>query len=140
MQDELKQKLVDSDSPEVLSWREGDNPFSTLHHIGGVDISFDKTTPDRACAMLTILSFPTLQVIHTSSALVQMTEPYIPGFLAFREVGFLVERLEEVRREHPEVAPQAILVDSNGVLHPRGLPEFVISVQFAISVQSTSSQ
>ena len=50
-----------------------------------------------------------------------MTEPYIPGFLAFREVGFLMDRLEEVKNEKPELMPQVILVDGNGILHPRGL-------------------
>ena len=120
MQEELKLKLIERDSEEVLSWKKDDDPFSSLHHIGGVDISFDKTTPDHACAMLTILSFPELEVLHTSSALVEMTEPYIPGFLAFREVGFLLERLEAVRRGGEGLVPQVILVDGNGVLHPRG--------------------
>ena len=36
----------------------------------------------------------------------EMTEPYIPGFLAFREVGFLLDRLEEVRQNHPQFTPQ----------------------------------
>ena len=38
--------------------------------------------------------------------MVTMTEPYIPGFLAFREVGFLMDRLKEVVREKPELVPQ----------------------------------
>ena len=38
--------------------------------------------------------------------MVVMTEPYIPGFLAFREVGFLLDRLEEVKRKKPELVPQ----------------------------------
>lgn len=120
MQEELKMKLVESDSDEVLSWCKEGNPYSSLHHIGGVDISFDKARPPLACAMLTILSFPSLEVLHSSSAMVEMTEPYIPGFLAFREVGFLVDQLESVRKRHPNLTPQVILVDGNGVLHPRG--------------------
>ena len=35
-----------------------------------------------------------------------MKEPYIPGFLAFREVDFLLERLEKVRENYPELIPQ----------------------------------
>ena len=35
-----------------------------------------------------------------------MTEPYIPGFLAFREVNFLLERLEAVKTECPQFLPQ----------------------------------
>lgn len=97
----------------------GGDPHASLHHIAGVDISFDKKS-DHAYAMLAMLSFPSLEVVHVSSAMVQMTEPYIPGFLAFREVGFLLELLTSVREEHPEMTPQVIMVDGNGVLHPRG--------------------
>lgn len=60
------------------------------------------------------------EVVHESRAVVEMREPYIPGFLAFREVEFLLGRLEEVRRTHPRHYPQVILVDGNGTLHPRG--------------------
>lgn len=37
-----------------------------------------------------------------------MTEPYIPGFLGFREVQFLVERLEEVKRDQPLLMPEVM--------------------------------
>ncbi len=120
-QEELKLKLIEHDSEEVLSWREEGKTYAGLHHIAGVDISFDKDHPGhRACAMLAVLTFPALEVVHVSTAVVEMREPYIPGFLAFREVGFLLERLEEVKVQCPELTPQAILVDGNGVLHPRG--------------------
>ena len=41
-----------------------------------------------------------------------MTEPYIPGFLAFREVNFLLERLETVKTEYPQFLPQVHLLDN----------------------------
>ena len=48
-----------------------------------------------------------LQVLHVSQAVVEMTEPYLPGFLAFREVDFLLDRLKEIEKEHPQFYPQA---------------------------------
>ena len=45
-------------------------------------------------------------------------QPYIPGYLAFREVRFLLELLAELREAAPHLYPDAILVDGNGVLHP----------------------
>lgn len=47
-----------------------------------------------------------------------LTAPYIPGYLAFREVHFLLELLAELRASQPKLLPQAILVDGNGILHP----------------------
>ena len=41
-----------------------------------------------------------------SKEMVEMTEPYIPGFLAFREVEFLMNRLREVEESNPHLTPQ----------------------------------
>ena len=62
-QHDLKLQLVEEDSEEVRSWGRGQSgdPFADLHHIAGVDISFEKGT-NRACAMLVILDFPELKV------------------------------------------------------------------------------
>jgi deoxyinosine 3'endonuclease (endonuclease V) len=49
-----------------------------------------------------------------------MTLPYISGFLAFREVPFLLQLLQELKDTHPQWMPQVILVDGNGKLHHRG--------------------
>lgn len=61
-----------------------------------------------------------LQVVYEQYKLVQLKLPYIPGFLAFREVGFLVELIDELKRSNPALVPQLIFVDGNGYLHPRG--------------------
>ena len=61
-QETLKSQLVQEDDEDVLSWRKGDDLFSGLHHIAGVDISFSKDNPNCACAMLTVLTFPNLEV------------------------------------------------------------------------------
>jgi len=51
--------------------------------------------------------------------MVELTSTYVPGFLAFREASFLVEKIEKLRCEKPEIMPQAVLVDGNGILHPK---------------------
>ena len=58
----MKSQLVEEDDEGVLSWRKGDDPFDGLYHIAGVDISFSKDNPNCACAMLTVLTFPDLEV------------------------------------------------------------------------------
>ena len=46
------------------------------------------------------------QVVYQDFAMVKLTLPYIAGFLAFREVDFLVALIEQLRIAHPELMPQ----------------------------------
>ena len=70
--------------------------------------------------MLAILNFPDLTLAYKTYDIVEMTEPYIPFFLAFREVGHLVKLFERVKVEKPEMYPQIVFVDGAGVWHPKG--------------------
>ena len=89
--------------------------------IGGVDISFLKDDPlQRACACLAILAFPSMRVEWSRVEAVEMREPYIAGFLAFREAPLILPLFEALRTERPELMPQVVVVDGNGTLHPRG--------------------
>lgn len=67
-----------------------------------------------------VLEFPSLNVVYERYQMVRLTKPYIPGFLAFREVPFLLDLLNELRKTRPELVPQVVFMDGNGVLHPRG--------------------
>lgn len=93
--------------------------------IGGLDISF-VTGSDEACVALVVCAYPPphgsgeMRVLYESFEMVTMVEPYIPGFLAFREVGFLLRMLEQLRASRPELVPQLLFIDGNGILHPRG--------------------
>ncbi|XP_043855244.1 endonuclease V isoform X3 [Dromiciops gliroides] len=52
--------------------------------------------------------------------MVNLTAPYVSGFLAFREVPFLVDAIQRLQKKDPSLMPQVLLVDGNGVLHHRG--------------------
>eukprot|EP00051_Salpingoeca_urceolata_P028455 m.5811 g.5811 ORF g.5811 m.5811 type:complete len:364 (+) comp2469_c0_seq1:639-1730(+) len=93
---------------------------SPLRLVGGVDISFVKDDAVTACASLVVLELPSLEVVYKDCTMVEMREPYIPGFLAFREVNHLLARLQVLRTTAPHLVPQVILVDGNGILHVRG--------------------
>ncbi|GAQ85670.1 Endonuclease V [Klebsormidium nitens] len=111
-------------------------PGNELRFVGGVDVSFSQTDPDLACAALVVIDLTKLQepvpgsakfsdtggdaVVYERCELVRLDVPYLPGFLGFREVPVLRPLLEEVAQERPDIAPQVILVDGNGILHPRG--------------------
>ena len=96
--------------------------IENLHYVGGVDISFVKGSDVDAVATLVVLSYPTMKVVHEVTQVVALTLPYIPGYLAFREVPHLVKLFARLREECPSIAQELglVLVDGNGVLHPRG--------------------
>lgn len=91
----------------------------SIKYIGGVDISFvnDKNDCIHASACLVILSYPELKLIYKDCQIVHLTSVYIPGFLAFRETEPLVSLCHKLKESQPEIYPQVILVDGNGVLH-----------------------
>lgn len=40
--------------------------------------------------------------------MVKLTLPYISGFLAFREVPFLVDLIDKIKRDSPQFTPQVL--------------------------------
>ncbi|XP_066371143.1 uncharacterized protein [Miscanthus floridulus] len=122
-QDMLKSKLILEDEfawslPSVGSGSD-DHERCKLKYIGGTDISFSKEDPSTACAAVVVLNADTLEVVHEEFNIVQLQVPYIPGFLAFREAPILLGLLEKVKINAPHFYPQLLMVDGNGLLHPR---------------------
>lgn len=118
-QKELKKKISlkdDSNVEKMLS-----NPDSDTFYVGGMDISFVKGDDVNACAALVVCSFPDLEVVYEDYQMIQLTQPYIPGFLAFREVDFMIQLYNNVKENSTQYTPQVIMVDGNGILHPRGV-------------------
>ncbi|KFP33306.1 Endonuclease V, partial [Colius striatus] len=118
-QAQLQASVVEQDTEE---WQK-DPSFAGLERVGGVDLSYIKGDDSRACASLVILSYPALEVLYEDCRMVAVSAPYVAGFLAFREVPFLVEAVQRLHAQ--EIAfllwPfQVLLVDGNGLLHPRG--------------------
>lgn len=92
VQDSLKKKLITKDD---YKWQLGElkdinggGVVELLKYIGGVDISFSKIDPSVACGTLVVLDIRSLDVVYEDSVIVQIDVPYVPGFLAFREVCF----------------------------------------------------
>ncbi|KAJ0968679.1 hypothetical protein J5N97_021556 [Dioscorea zingiberensis] len=125
VQESLKQKLVLEDcfawtisSPDASSVENATE--HNLKFIGGVDVSFLKDDPSMACAALVIVDAKTLDVVHEEFDLVRLQIPYFPGFLAFREAPILLDLLDKMKQSAHPFYPQILMVDGNGLLHPRG--------------------
>lgn len=81
--------------------------------IGGADISLNLYST-TVYAGIIVLSFPQLKPIAYSLVKAETRFPYVPGFLAFREVPALVTALEQM-----EIKPDLLIVDGHGIAHPR---------------------
>ncbi|PRQ28107.1 putative deoxyribonuclease V [Rosa chinensis] len=122
-QDELKQKLIAQDD---FPWRSAttapptsDQEEKALKYVGGVDISYSKEHPSMACGTLVVLDIHSLQVVYEDYSVLTLSVPYVPGFLAFREAPVLLELLEKMKAGANLFYPQLLMVDGNGILHPR---------------------
>jgi endonuclease V len=60
-----------------------------------------------------------MNVIYEDFEKEQTEYPYIPGFLAFKEIPVYTILFERLKAKAPEMWPQLLLVDGNGILHTR---------------------
>ena len=104
----LRRRLIETDLVDA----------GAVSLVGGVDVSFIKGSETDACAALVVCSLPSLEVVYERYERVVLKAPYIPGYLAFREVDFLVALLAELQASQPQLFPHVVLVDGNGILHP----------------------
>lgn len=53
-------------------------------------MSFSKEDPSIACGCIVVLDLQTLQIVYEDYSLLRLQVPYVPGFLAFREVSLIL--------------------------------------------------
>lgn len=85
--------------------------------IAGMDVSNNPRDPSQMVyGAAVVLSFTTLSVVETAIKAEKQSFPYITGLLGFREAPALVNVFEML-----SVKPDVILVDGQGISHPRGM-------------------
>lgn len=101
IQNELRRKLLIQDYSSAIST------------IAGADISLNLYST-TIYAGIVILHYPSMQPIAYSLIKDETRFPYVPGYLAFREVP----ALHKVWGHIPD-KPDILVVDGHGVAHPR---------------------
>ncbi len=81
--------------------------------IAGVDAAF---SVDKVIGVICLYTYPELTLIEEAFVVKEISFPYIPGFLSFREGPAIVEALNGL-----ELKPDVILFDGQGIAHPKGL-------------------
>ena len=86
---------------------------ATPSFIAGVDISTERAQK-IATAAVVVLSYPEFRLVETKIVNGKLNFPYVPGLLSFRESPLTLAACERL-----SVIPDLILVDGQGIAHPR---------------------
>ena len=105
----LRNRQIDASREAILQ-----SCPAQLSEVGGIDISYRE---DTACATLVCLHYAQAEPAWHHTVTQSVAFPYIPSYLAFRELPVYGTLLLEARRHHR--LPTVIFVDGSGVLHPR---------------------
>lgn len=104
-QQELAEKVVLTDRLDI----------NRIEYVAGVDQSFVGEKVISACALL---KFPSLEPVTGKTTVENVTFPYIPTFLMFRE-GMPAVRAVNSTVGNVDISRVAVVVDGSGIAHPR---------------------
>lgn len=93
--------------------------IASLRTVAGIDVGFDRRGLEaRARAAVAVLSFPELEPVAEAVATAEVTFPYVPGLLSFRELPVALAALERLERDRGRL-PDLLVADAHGRAHPR---------------------
>lgn len=101
LQPQLAEKVIARTTLEV----------GAIRTVAGVDVGFRM---DMARAAIVVLSFPELEPLDYALGEVQVSFPYVPGLLTFREGPSVLDALEKLG-----TWPDIFIFDGHGLAHPR---------------------
>ena len=112
LKDELVKKQLELGKDICLENRVN---ISNLKTIAGVDLAYwKKDDKEYACCCIVVLDYATLEIIEKKSNVGEITVPYIPGCLAFREFELVEKTVKTLDKDI-----DLYVFDGNGYLHPR---------------------
>jgi len=107
LQNELRKKINCNDTFNV----------SEIGTIAGVDLAYWKQNGEEyAVCCIVLIDFDTHKVVEKKHFSGKIEVPYMPGFLAFRELPLVLKTAELLENE-----PDIYMFDGNGYLHPRNM-------------------
>ena len=87
--------------------------FSDIKYIGGCDQAYVR---NDIISQVVVLDAKTLEIVDKAHSRVEQVFHYVPTFSFFREGPAILEAYQTLR-----IKPDVLMIDSNGILHPRRL-------------------
>jgi len=92
-----------------------------VRSLAGADFSYHR---EKALigAVVAVLKIPEFELMEVASEVREVSIPYIPGYLNFREGPSFIKAFRKLKNN-----PDVTLIDGNGIAHPRrmGLASYV---------------
>jgi deoxyribonuclease V len=83
--------------------------------IAGIDVSTRRSRGTGTAAVV-VLEYPGLEPVETKTTSGDINFPYVPGLLSYREAPLILKAFEQLVH-----TPDLIMVDGQGIAHPRRL-------------------
>jgi deoxyribonuclease V len=88
-------------------------PVKDPAFVAGADAAF---FGNKVIGAVCLYTYPGLEPIEEAYSIKELTFPYIPGYLSFREGPAMIEAIGRLKR-----TPDVVIFDGQGIAHPRGL-------------------
>lgn len=83
--------------------------------VAGVDVAYSNLNgSEMGFCHIAVFDLATMEIIERAESDGPTTVPYMPGFLAFRELPLIIKAASQLKN-----APDLFLFDGNGILHHR---------------------
>ena len=89
--------------------------IGSLKLVAGVDLAYwQQDGEEFAVCCIVVIDYETHEVVEKQHSSGKIDVPYMPGFLAFRELPLVLQTAQLL-----EKTPELYIFDGNGYLHPR---------------------
>ena len=79
--------------------------------VAGADAAF---LDGEVLAVACLFTYPELELIDTQTAILELTFPYVPGLLSFREGPAVISAVRKLKKR-----PDVLILDGQGIAHPQ---------------------